>query len=151
MILPSFTFSRVLGRSEDSAFIDQDLEAHGEVYAQAGLNALRSRFPGLEGRLSQTYELADGDTWTPADDPVVLYALARFGRLQSGEKAVPASSPVGDQWDASGAQEQIDALNEQIPPGHPRYTMPAHQRKLQALYQRAYAGSPIVGQGGRLV
>ena len=44
-------------------------------------------------------------------------------------------------------QDQINTLDKQVPVGSPGYTSSAHQKKLQALYEKLHGNEPITGAG----
>ena len=126
-----------LGRSEDNAFLDEDLQSNAQGYARDGLAALQKRFPGVASRLNQSYELPDGSEWVPAEDDLVLYALARFGRLQSRGNVMAATpaAPSFNAADAAAAERQIKRLMKENPPGTRGYVDPRFAARIAAASQ----------------
>ena len=140
-----------LGRSEDNAFLDEDLQSNAQGYARDGLAALQKRFPGVASRLNQSYELPDGSEWVPAEDDLVLYALARFGRLQSRGNSWQQPQPLNPSMLRTRLRRSANqAVDEGKPARHPRICDPAFQQALQQLYKLAYPG-PVVGKESRPV
>ena len=114
--------------------------------------ALQKRFPGIESRLNQSYDLPDGSEWVPAEDDLVLYALARFGRLQSRGN-IMAATPAAQSFnaaDAAQAEREIKQLMKENPPGTRGYVDPRISAELQRLHRVAYPG-PVVGKESRTI
>lgn len=89
-------------------------------------------------------QLADGVML--GDHPVMARLLARIGRSYDEGDAILGHTPE----QRASVQSEIEALMQSVPPGSPAYTTPAHQAKLNALYEKLYGSAGIVGGGQRV-
>jgi len=79
------------------------------------------------------------------DHPAMVRFLATVGRRTDEGDLLLTATPE----ERNNVQAEIDRLNNEVPPGSPNYTNPAHQSKLQDLYQRLHGNTPIVGSQQR--
>lgn len=79
------------------------------------------------------------------DHPVIVKALASLGRQMDESSVTLGATPE----QKSSIQEQINALNKEVPVGSPAYTSKDHQQKLQDLFAKLHGSTGIVGSGGR--
>lgn len=79
------------------------------------------------------------------DHPGFLKAFAKIGRRMSESGDVEIIDDAGRQ----SAQDRIDQINEENPPGTAGYAKPAVQKELQALFSKISGDGAIVGSQGR--
>ena len=69
----------------------------------------------------------------------------------------PRQTSMNDTYSApvpyghAAAQEELDRLNETVPPGSSTYTSQKHQARLKQLYSAVHGDAPVVGTTGRTV
>lgn len=79
------------------------------------------------------------------DHPVIVKVLANLGRQMDESSMTIGTTP---EMKAS-IQDQINALNKEVPPGSAAYTNKDHQAKLSDLFHKLHGGATIVGGPGR--
>jgi hypothetical protein len=77
------------------------------------------------------------------DHPLMAKFLATLGKRSGEGELMIGATPE----EKTSIQEQIDALNRQVPVGSANYTSAAHQKKLQTLFDKLHGTDPVVGAG----
>jgi hypothetical protein len=114
------------------------------VLAQKGAKLAEQQYPEVAAALAEACRL------NPELYPTVFELAVRIGLgLEQGDTPIMSNGNSNSPALRGSAADQLEQLNQQVPPDSPEYKTEKHQKRLAQLYKAAFGDKALVGTRGR--